>query len=242
MSQLIYLSRSDLKDIALQLLADYYGTAKLPIKRLEADEFAVCYIGLDVRYAPMTCAGRTILGVIAYENTVIELDPGNFESNISIKKRTVFLNNCLRGSSQQGRRNFTLVHECAHQAIYLLNPDTFTRCRCREQGRTYSLRELADADDYWSEWQANTLASELLMPEHIIHELLRKNNQSRKVRIYPEDRLLFSERRLIRNMADYLGVSRSALLIRLKHLRLLDYRSQEEYLEAEELDSLIGGY
>lgn len=239
---MLYLSRSDLRDMALQLLTDYYGTVKLPIKRLEADEFAICYMGLDVRYAPMTCAERTILGVIAYENTVIELDHGSFESNIPIKKRTVFLNDCLRKSGQQGRRNFTLVHECAHQAIYLLNPDTFTRCRYREQGRTYSLRELANADDYWSEWQANTLASELLMPEHIIHELLKRDNQGRKVRIYPEGRLLFPERRLTRNMSDFLGVSRSALLIRLKHLRLLDYRSQKEYLEAEELDSLIGGY
>ena len=50
------------------------------------------------------------------------------------------------------------------------------------------------------------------------------------------------ERRLIRNMTDFLGVSKSALLIRLKQLNLLDYRNWDEYLEEEEFDSLLGGY
>ena len=80
------------------------------------------------------------------------------------------------------------------------------------------------------------------MPTHLIYGLLKQEGYREKVKVYPRDRLLFDERRLIRNMTDFLGVSKSALLIRLKQLNLLDYRNWDEYLEEEEFDSLLGGY
>ena len=112
---------------------------------------------------------------------------------------------------------------------------------CREAGRRYSLRDLSTPNDWW-EWQANALASELLMPRHVIQALLERHYNAKRVRIYPGNWFLFEERRLLFEMKDFLGVSREALLIRLKQLDLLDYRSQEEYWMKEEEDSFLGGY
>lgn len=237
---LLHLSYEDLRGMALQLLADYYGTKELPFRPFDPFDFATNYMKLTVRYEHLSYNRRDILGCIAYENTVLEINPDDPSSYIPIAERTVFLNDSLKKDNQRGRRNFTLAHECSHQAIYLLNPEAYSLCQYRTPGERYSLRELATEND-WFEWQANALAAELLMPAPLVGRLLPHLNYSGKVPIYPENRLLYPERRLIHKAADFLGVSKAALLIRLKQLNLLDYRSREEYLKEEEIDCLIGG-
>ena len=238
---MIYLSRNDLHELSLKLLYHYYKTSELPFRPLDIDNFAQQYMNLTVRYEDLTCKNRTVLGCIAYENTVLVLDPNNPNTHFPINARTVFLNKSLKKRDQKGRRNFTLAHECAHNAVHSIYPNAWPEFQCREPGRKYSLRELITGDD-WCEWQANTLASKLLMPAHLVFGLMEREGYCGKVKVYPKDRLLFDEQGLIRNMTDFLGVSKSALLIRLKQLNLLDYRSWDEYLEEEEFDSLLGGY
>lgn len=241
MRRMIYLSHKDLHDLSLNLLRNYYKTEELPFCPLSIDDFAQDYMKLTVRYENLTCKNRTVLGCIAYENTVLVLDPKDPATHIPISARTVFLNKSLKKRDQKGRRNFTLAHECAHNAVHSIYPNAWPEFQCREPGRKYSLRELITGDD-WCEWQANTLASELLMPEHLIIGIMDREGYKEKIKIYPRNCLLFEERRLVRLMTDFLGVSKSALLIRLKQLDLLDYRSQEEYFEEEEFDSLLGGF
>lgn len=238
---MLHLCYEDLRGMALQLLADYYGTRYLPLQPLDPLDFAMNYMKLTVRYENLSYNGRVILGCIAYENTILELNPDDPTSYIPIEKRTVFLDGSLKKDKQRGRRNFTLAHECSHQAIYLLNPEEYSRCQYRTPGKRYSLRELTTEDD-WFEWQANALAAELLMPVHLVAKVMSDLGYSGKVPIYPDNKLLFPERRLLHRAADFLGVSKAALLIRFKQLHLLEYRSREEYLKAEEIDCLIGGY
>lgn len=238
---MLHLCYEDLRGMALQLLADYYGTKDLPSRPLDPLDFATNYMKLTVRYEHLSCDRRVILGCIAYENTVLEINPGDPSSYIPIAERTVFLDDSLKKEEQRGRRNFTLAHECSHQAIYLLNPEAYSLCQYRTPGGQYSLRELTTEND-WFEWQANALAAELLMPVHLVTKVLSDLGYPGKVPIYPDDKLLFSERRLLRRAADFLGVSKAALLIRLKQFNLLDHRSREEYLKEEEIDCLLGGY
>lgn len=238
---MLHLCYEDLRGMARQLLEDYYGTKELPFRPLDPLDFATNYMKLTVRYERLSYDRRIILGCIAYENTVLEVKPGDPSSYIPIAERTVFLDNCLKKEEQRGRRNFTLAHECSHQAIYLLNPEAYSLCQYRKPGGSYSLRELTTADD-WFEWQANALAAELLMPAHLVGKVLSDLGYIGRVPIYPDNKLLFPERRLLRKAADFLGVSKAALLIRFKQLNLLDYHSREEYLKEEEIDCLIGGY
>jgi len=237
---MLRLSHQDLKDMAVQLLVDYYGTKSLPLKRFDVDDFARNYMRLAVRFADLSAAPRTVLGATAYTDTILKLNPDDPSTYMPIKEGTVFLSDTLRPKNQDSRRRFTLAHECSHQAIYLLNPEAFVLCDCRTPGQAYSLRELATAND-WAEWQANALAAELLMSPHLIYALVRRYSEGKPLRIYPDGRLLFRERRIVRQMTQFLGVSRTALMIQLQQLSLLDYRSREEYLREEEIDSLIAG-
>lgn len=186
--------------------------------------------------------------VVAMAQTV-GLEPDNLRvtNQISIRSHASIYKSNITGKHGADRLGPGLVPTKYHRgsfdrnAVHSIYPKAWTEFQCREPGRKYSLRELITGDD-WCEWQANTLASELLMPTHLIYGLLKQEGYREKVKVYPKDRLLFDERRLIRNMTDFLGVSKSALLIRLKQLNLLDYRSWDEYLEEEEFDSLLGGY
>ena len=237
---MLRLSHQDLKDMAVQLLKDYYGTRSLPLQRLDIDDFAKNYMRLAVRFADLSAAPRTVLGATAYTDTILMLKPDDPSTYMPIKEGTVFLSDTLQPKSQDNRRRFTLAHECSHQAIYLLNPEAFDLCDCRVPGQAYSFRELATAND-WAEWQANALAAELLMTPHLVYALIRRYAQGNPLRMYPDGRLLFRERRIVRQMTQFLGVSRAALMIQLQQLNLLDYRSREEYLREEEIDSLIAG-
>jgi Zn-dependent peptidase ImmA (M78 family) len=80
-------------------------------------------------------------------------------------------------------------------------------------------RRKKEAHD-WGEWQADTIASGLLMPRQLILESLPRFGLGERIdmlnRLYrPIEYKRFCE------LADYLGVSKQALSIRLKQLNLL---------------------
>mgnify|MGYP000420457998 FL=1 len=78
----------------------------------------------------------------------------------------------------------------------------------------------------WSEWQADNLASALLLPIEIVHEALHRFDLEHGIgilnKVYrPKEYGRFCE------MAEFLGVSKQAMAIRLKRLGLL----KKDYLQ-----------
>lgn len=63
---MLHLSYKDLQGMALQLLADYYGTKELPFRPFDPLDFATNYMKLTVRYENLNYNLRVILGCIAY--------------------------------------------------------------------------------------------------------------------------------------------------------------------------------
>ena len=95
----------------------------------------------------------------------------------------------------------------------------------RYSARTMSLRDLKSLDD-WREWQANAMAAGLLMPAKYIEMMLG----SRKLTLYGE-RMNKPDWIQRENMCYKLGVSRAALMIRLKSLGYVIVRPASEYCE-----------
>lgn len=79
----------------------------------------------------------------------------------------------------------------------------------------------------WIEWQADSIASSLLMPQALISQSLFRFSFGEKVEMLNK---VFRPKEYQRfcDMADYLGVSKQALAIRLKQLGRLD--SEKDYL------------
>ena len=98
--------------------------------------------------------------------------------------------------------------------------------------RSYSKEELAQM--FASvEWQADTMGASLLMPRRIIENALAKYNQSNPIKVYGDNTITSKDKAVIRRMAAYIGVSYTALVIRLRDMGLFEYHSILEYISNE---------
>ena len=125
--------------------------------------------------------------------------------------------------AQYGRYHFTVAHETAHQILADLYPTDQlfqNRIVCyRGSSPQYPIHD-------WSEWQADNLASALLLPMEIVHRALHRFDLEQGIgilnKVYrPKEYGRFCE------MAEFLGVSKQAMAIRLKRLGLL----KKDYLQ-----------
>lgn len=125
--------------------------------------------------------------------------------------------------AQYGRYHFTVAHETAHQILADLHPTDRAL-----QNRVVRYR--GDSPQFpihdWSEWQADNLASALLLPLEIVHGALHRFDLEHGIgilnKVYrPKEYRRFCE------MAEFLGVSKQAMVIRLKRLGLL----KKDYLQ-----------
>ena len=80
------------------------------------------------------------------------------------------------------------------------------------------------------EWQADTMGASLLMPRRIIENALAKYNQSNPIRVYGDNTITSKDKAVIRRMAAYIGVSYTALVIRLRDMGLFEYHNILEYI------------
>ena len=80
--------------------------------------------------------------------------------------KDVVIDSALAADSCTGCRNFTIAHEAAHHILADLFPNDYGKAvKCRGH---IAYRE-RDGQPSWEEWQANTLAEELLMPTFLVN-------------------------------------------------------------------------
>ena len=82
--------------------------------------------------------------------------------------------------------------------------------------RTYSLRDLKNKED-WNERQANILAAAIMMPRREINFAMQKYAGGRKLRCF-DGWFGIRDYKIICKLAENLGVSKKALIIRLSNL------------------------
>ena len=74
------------------------------------------------------------------------------------------------------------------------------------------------------------------MPQFTVDQALRDFNKGRRVKVYGQNVYANEERRIISRMAAQVGVSFSAMQIRLRELDLLEYHPLDEYVEKNLLE------
>ena len=80
--------------------------------------------------------------------------------------KDVVIDSALAADSCTGCRNFTIAHEAAHHILADLFPNDYGKAvKCRGH---IAYRE-RNGQPSWEEWQANTLAAELLMPTFLVN-------------------------------------------------------------------------
>jgi len=226
------LSRAQIEEMASAAIADFFGNIEGRMAAIDIDRFAKEYLKLSVSFTRLSEDG-SLCGITAYADTEYQIEEMGIVRTIPLKQNQVLLDSSFIIPSQCrklcGKRRFTLSHECAHHLLYQLEADAAqASCRRMYAERTaYSLRELKSKED-WNEWQANVMGAALLMPPQLIDLLMFRFAPNRKLTAYGY-KFEYRDELAISLMCQFLGVSKTALVIRLRELGFLEDRPYVDY-------------
>lgn len=101
-----------------------------------------------------------------------------------------------------------------------------------DRERSYSPQELRELLSF-REAQVDRMGAALLMPRFMVLNVLEKFAGAVRLSVYGDCLLRLEDKLLVQRMADAMGVSYTAFLIRLKELNLLERREVSEYITRE---------
>ncbi len=155
-----------------------------------------------------------ILGMCSPHPHIVKVKNGDEIILAELNKNVVFIDSGLNAPQYEGRRNFTIAHEGSHHFLFRL--DNRSRQSIHKLYRSVSKNGCFDPD----EWKADVLASCLLLPEINVRNafslLFEKEHVNKITPFCYETYYPFSE------MALHFHVSKMALALRLKKLKLID--------------------
>lgn len=218
-----HLSRRDLESLGGNVIAAYKNTVRCSqIERVEIDRLANQLLGLHVDYRHLSLAGDK-LGLTSFSEIGVEVFSQN-QSDVEdmyymLDGQTILIeSNLMREGANIGRRNYTVAHECCHHIMRRLFPDDYGS-QAKERMVHCLYRNRRGRQD-WEEWQVETLAGTVLLPVECIFRGMERFGLGVQIRwlnrVFAPD--VYNK---FAHMAEFLGVSKTALAIRLQHLNLL---------------------
>ena len=209
------------------------GITKLP--RCVDIEGLACSLGLTVTYAKFAEDDFDKIAFLANGYTPLKVFHPGQNKPVPVEelfpKGTIVLDERLRKPEESGRRRFTIAHEVAHFVIDRHCPAPAPQYqREYDSERDYSLEEFKTQFNI-VEHSADALGAAILMPYFIVETALKEINNGEKIRICGDNVFPPQERIKVRKMAAQIGVSFTALLIRLRQFDMLEYCRLEDYLD-----------
>ena len=159
---LFILSKSDIEAVAYAVLSEYQPEALALPTPVDLDAIAKDNLGLSVESRYLSGNGY-ILGATVFESVDLECADETGEIKYeTFEKGTILIDLRLYETDHEGKKRFTYAHEISH---WLLDQDAYARKRntCGIAGRCAWHKE-NQTQSNWEEWQANALASAMLMP------------------------------------------------------------------------------
>ena len=199
-------TKVEFENLADYILRDYLGSEYESYKPFDVNAFAKDYLKLEISYC--------------------EFNP---KDNIEGKRigNQIQLDQRLNEPTRVGEHNFTVAHECGHDLINWQDPnyvpDQTINYRIRSQRK-----ELKTENDF-REWQANVVASCLLLRPCLVDWTMFTFARKEKITVFGGYTIHRIDRYIIRMMAQYLGVSQECLRYRLDRLGYLDHKPIAEY-------------
>ena len=222
-----YLSRRDIEKIADRIFHDYKRLPCLEgqqVDHVDPEILAHELCGLHIDHFHLSKDGLT-LGMTAFKEMGVEVyDESGQPCFYYLDGKTLLIEKDLKDDpAQYGRYHFTTAHEVAHQVLVRLYPGDKVL-----QNRVIYYRGYAPQHPIqdWDKWQADNLASALLMPVEIVYGAIKRFDLENGIDILNK---IFRQKDYDRfcKMAEHLGVSKQSLSIRLKRMGLL----KKEYLK-----------
>lgn len=216
------LSRYDIECIAARVIKAYRNRPELEgqqIRNINPEFLTTGLLGLSLEYHHLS-VDDSVLGLTSYDEIGVGIFGQDDEDIFYILDgKTVLVESDLKSDiSKLGRLNFTIIHEASHQILKMLFPSDYGIQRQPHYYRATSRRQTAITD--WEEWQANSLAAAILLPPELVLSGMQEVGLGVKLEMLnkifrPVQYAQFCQ------LTEILGVSKSALAIRMKQLGVL---------------------
>lgn len=221
----MYLSKEELEAISNRVLRAYKklpSQVGKPTSAIDPEILAKELLGISIEYHKLSRRG-TILGLTVLGDTFIEVYDEDEPTEVPVDGKTVFIDNSLLAEDANvGRRNFTIAHELSHQILCMLFPKAYSEAVMRRTVFCYAPGVMTRGNkSNWAEWQSNGLAALLLQPEKLVRDYMALYGLGEKIhllnRVFSQD-----EYKAFSLIAENLGVSKTALHIRMKQLGVIE--------------------
>ena len=236
---MIMWSRADLENWADAILKDFLGEHFEDFAPIDIERLAKEYLGLSVEYDTLSDS-LEVYGVSAFQDTVIDLLRNGIIEQINVKADTILLESALCCEELKTTHRFTLGHEAAHQILRRWERQNAKFVADKQPAVAFSRKTNTPPPERdWNEWQANTLGAALIMPRRLMEECLFRLGSTQKLTVYGRDSLDSEGKQIVNNIKSFLGVSKTSVLIRLKQLGLVEYKSMKEYDEVTFMERMV---
>ena len=225
-----YISNRELEELGNGLVSSFIEWSGMKQAPKCIDIVGVAqFLGLNVVYEHFAEEEPDKIGFLSDGRTPLRIRRNGQVVPFLFPLGTIVLDPVLRADAESGRCRFTIAHEIAHYVICRHNPVPQFH-QIYESERSYSSEELKQHLTA-EEAQADRLAAVILMPEASVRRALSYYHRGCQISVYGQNVIHGDDKKTIRKMAGCLGVSYTALLIRLKELHLMDYRPLSEYVD-----------
>lgn len=188
------LSKPEIDDLGERIIEDYCPNALVTPQAIDVDHFLERYLGATMDFKYLSHCGL-YLGMTIFADTdrVPVFNPEKICAEyISCKAGTVIIDESLLVPAQEHRYRFTGMHEGSHK---ILHPYYFesllakhgtvgsyvpmVQCRVDSTQVASHGRSRLRTERDWIEWQANCLASAMLMPKSMVIKAVRNAERKR---------------------------------------------------------------
>ena len=223
-----WLSNTSADELGNSLVRDYLGKQADKSISVDIEGFVRKYLKLPIVYCKFAEDDMSKLGFISDGVAPLNIYTDKGKQAMVFPKGTIVIEEYLLREQELGRRRFTIAHEAAH---YIIDKSLAVASFHREfdSEKEYTA---ADFKEIFSVKENNVdrLAGALLMPEFMMRHYLRGKKRERGIAIYDNGFIRPEDNLFLQRMAADMGVSLTALQIRIRELGLYMRKPMNEYI------------
>ena len=203
-------------------------------KPVDIVDFAINYFKLKLMYVSIAENDPNKLSFLGDGVTAIKVYYQGKIQSVLIPEKTILLDKVLKYPHERSRRYFCIAHEVFHyiESILTNSPVVSAYHREFDSSREYPMEELSEMMSF-RECQADRGAAALLMPYVLLRNTCMQFTNNQNIRIFGENVFTSKDKEILQDISRYLGVSFTALTIRMKQLKLFEKHKLDEYISNE---------
>ena len=224
-------SYDEIDELGEGLIRQYLGADAERTCCVDIEGFATEYLKLPLLYRSFAEQDTYKIGFIADGITPLRIHEDGTSCLCVFPKGTIVIERSLRRENESGRRRFTISHECAH---YLMDKTIPAAAFHREFDgeRDYTPEDFRNLFSF-HETLIDRMGAALLMPRFMVRNVVAMHGCAGGIPVFGDRVMRTTDKLRIKQMANTMGVSFSAFLIRLRELGYLSRRPLYEFITEE---------